>query len=66
LQRQHQAEAFLTTEKDLVRLTADQRRALESAAPLHAVPLIVRLSDEPAAIAQIFDLLPPSARPQSL
>jgi tetraacyldisaccharide 4'-kinase len=66
LQRQHQTEAFLTTEKDLVRLPAQQRRALESTAPLQGVPLVVRLNDEPAAVAQILALLPPSARPASL
>lgn len=63
LQRQHQAEAFFTTEKDLVRLSAEQRRALESAAPLHAVPLAVRLSDEHAALAFLLSLLPVAARP---
>lgn len=65
LQRQHQAEAFLSTEKDLVRLSAEQRRVLESAAPLHAVPLAARLSDEPVAVAHLLELLPPSARPPS-
>lgn len=64
LQRQHQAEAFLTTEKDFVRLSANQRRALESAAPIHAVPLAVHLSDEQAALASLLSLLPPSAHPQ--
>jgi tetraacyldisaccharide 4'-kinase len=63
LQRQHQAEAFLTTEKDLVRLYAEQRRVLENAAPLHAVRLEVRLSNEPAVTAQMLELLTPSARP---
>jgi tetraacyldisaccharide 4'-kinase len=63
LQRQHQAEAFLTTEKDLVRLSAEHRLAVQAAAPLHAARLVVRLSDEPAAIARILDLLPPVARP---
>jgi tetraacyldisaccharide 4'-kinase len=62
LQRQHQAEALLTTEKDLVRLTDEQRRAFESAAPLQAVPLTVRLSDEAACLAEILDLLPLSGR----
>jgi tetraacyldisaccharide 4'-kinase len=65
LQRQHQSEALLTTEKDFVRLSAEQRRVLESAAPLHAVRLMVRLDDEPAVIAQILGRLPPSARPAS-
>jgi tetraacyldisaccharide 4'-kinase len=62
LQRQHQAEALLTTEKDLVRLTDEQRRALESAAPLQAVPLTVRLSDEAAYLSEILDRLPASGR----
>lgn len=53
LQRQNPASAFLTTEKDYVRLTPDQRCALESAAPLHAARLTVRLADEPSAIQQI-------------
>ena len=57
LQRQHDADVFLTTEKDLVRITAEQRRSLESAAPVHGARLLVRLSDEPAAIAVLLDLL---------
>jgi tetraacyldisaccharide 4'-kinase len=62
LQRQHQAEALVTTEKDLVRLSADHRRALESAAPLHAARLLVRLHDEAACIAELLALLPASVR----
>jgi tetraacyldisaccharide 4'-kinase len=58
LQRQHEAEAFLTTEKDLVRLQPEQRRMLESAAPLHAVKLLVTLADEAMAIQQLCGLLP--------
>ncbi|MGB6132257.1 MAG: tetraacyldisaccharide 4'-kinase [Acidobacteriaceae bacterium] len=58
LQRQHQAEAFLTTEKDLVRLSASQRQTLQAAAPLHTAKLVVRLRDEGAAIAQILGFLP--------
>jgi tetraacyldisaccharide 4'-kinase len=63
LQRQHQAGAFLTTEKDLARLTPEQRHSLENAAPLHAAKLIVRLVDEPAAVARILALQPALPRP---
>jgi len=67
LRRQHQTDAFLTTEKDLVRLTAAQRQALQKSAPLHAAKLSVRLHDESAAIAQLLGFLPQTAaiRPQS-
>jgi tetraacyldisaccharide 4'-kinase len=58
LRRQHEAEAFLTTEKDLVRLQPELRRMLESAAPLHPAALVVQLHNEPAAIDQLFTLLP--------
>jgi tetraacyldisaccharide 4'-kinase len=58
LQRQQEADAFLTTAKDLVRLSADQRCELEKAAPIHAVQLRVRLSDEAAAIDELLSLLP--------
>ena len=57
LRRQHEAEAFLTTEKDLVRLGEEQQRELTSAAPLHAAELDVRLSDEAAAIDELLALL---------
>ena len=39
------ATAFATTEKDLVRLTPQQRDGLNSAAPLHAPPLRLQLSE---------------------
>ncbi|HEX4312093.1 MAG TPA: tetraacyldisaccharide 4'-kinase [Acidobacteriaceae bacterium] len=58
LRRQHGAEAFLTTEKDLVRLQPGLRRLLETAVPVHAVPLVVRLHDEALAIDQLVALLP--------
>jgi tetraacyldisaccharide 4'-kinase len=58
LRRQHEAEAFLTTEKDLVRLPDELRRTLESAAPLHAARLVVRLQDEAAAVEQLAVFLP--------
>lgn len=63
--RQHPAATFLTTEKDLVRLTPDQRLSLESTAPLYAAKLVVRLADESAAIAQLLALLPPENAPKS-
>lgn len=58
MQRQHAAEAFFTTEKDLVRLSMDQRQKLERVAPLHAARLVVRLADEPGAMAQLLAMLP--------
>lgn len=60
LRRQHDAEGFITTEKDWLRLGPEQRRMLESAAPLHAAKLVVRLGDEPAVLQQLFGLLPES------
>jgi tetraacyldisaccharide 4'-kinase len=65
LRRQHDAEGFLTTEKDMMRLPAERRRMLESAAPLHAARLVVRLQDEPAAIDQLLALLPAGGREQA-
>jgi tetraacyldisaccharide 4'-kinase len=58
LQRQHEAEAFVTTEKDLVRLGPELRRTLENGALLHAARLVVRLHDERAAMEQLFAFLP--------
>lgn len=58
LRRQHEAEAFLTTEKDMVRLHPEQQRMLGGAAPLRAAKLLVRLRDEPAAVGQLLALLP--------
>ncbi len=58
MQRQHGAEAFLTTEKDLVRLSPEQRKMLESAAPLNAATLVVRFRDESAALEQLCAFLP--------
>lgn len=64
LRRQHGAEAFLTTEKDWVRLTLEQMRKLERTAPVRAAKLVVRLLDEAAAIEQLCELLPMNWRPQ--
>lgn len=53
LQRQHPAEAFVTTEKDAIRLSPQQRARLESAAPLLTAPLRVHFEDESAVRAQL-------------
>jgi tetraacyldisaccharide 4'-kinase len=58
LRRQHEAESFVTTEKDQVRLRPELQRRLESAAPVRAAKLSVRLRDESAAIDQLLALLP--------
>lgn len=62
LRRQHGAEAFLTTEKDWVRLSPVQRKTLENAVPLHVAKLVVRLLDESAALEQLLGLLPGNLR----
>lgn len=56
LQHRHGAAAFVTTEKDLVRLSPAQRQRLEQAAPLHTVRLKVQLHDEVAAIDRLMEL----------
>jgi tetraacyldisaccharide 4'-kinase len=56
------ADAFVTTEKDAVRLDAGVRRRLEQAAPLRIAPLIVQLTDEVPLLHQLLQklqLLPP-------
>ena len=58
LRRQHEAEAFLTTEKDAVRIPVELRHMIESAAPLRVAKLVVRLQDEGAAIDQLAGFLP--------
>ncbi|HZZ38882.1 MAG TPA: tetraacyldisaccharide 4'-kinase [Acidobacteriaceae bacterium] len=57
LRRQHDAEGFLTTEKDRVRLGPEAMRTLESAAPVHVGRLTVRLREEAAAMEQLCALL---------
>lgn len=61
LQRQHDAECFLTTEKDWVRLSGEQRQMLEKVAPLHTTRLTVRLENEAAVVDQLLRLLPETA-----
>jgi len=54
LRRQHAAEAFITTEKDWVRLTPQQRARL---APLHTAKLEVMFENETAVAAQLQHML---------
>jgi tetraacyldisaccharide 4'-kinase len=49
----HSVGCFLTTEKDLVRLTKEQRARLEQTAPLLAAVLTVRLREPEAALAAL-------------
>jgi tetraacyldisaccharide 4'-kinase len=51
------AEAFVTTEKDAVRLNSDLRQVLEQAAPLRIAPLTVSLRDEGALVSQLLQKL---------
>ncbi len=60
LRRQHEADVFLTTEKDKVRLTPEQLRKLEGAAPVLTAKLRVRLEDEARAVDELCALLPRS------
>lgn len=53
--REGRAERFLTTEKDLARMTDAQRTALASVAPLSAARLEVSLDDEGAIVGQILN-----------
>lgn len=53
LQQKHSAQAFVTTEKDAIRLSPQQRARLEAAAPLLTAPLQVHFEDESAIRAQL-------------
>lgn len=53
LRRQHEAEAYLTTDKDRVRLAPEALRMLEAAAPVRVARLTVHLRDEAAVIEQL-------------
>jgi tetraacyldisaccharide 4'-kinase len=57
LRRQHEAEAFLTTEKDRARLTPGAMHMLEGAAPVLTVRLTVRLQQEAAVMEQLCRLV---------
>ena len=54
LRDQHCSEVFITTEKDWVRLTPEQRTRL---APLDVARLEVVFEDEPALAAQLLSLI---------
>lgn len=51
------ARAFLTTEKDFVRLSESQRQRLAAIAPLHVAKLEARLVDEDAAMRRLQPIL---------
>ncbi len=53
-----EADAFVTTEKDAVRLDASLLQLLESRAPVRVAPLDVSLRDEPLIVAQLRAKLP--------
>jgi tetraacyldisaccharide 4'-kinase len=57
LQREQRADAFLTTEKDWVRLTPEQRSQLGEVARLETVRLTVRFEDEPVVRARLGEIL---------
>lgn len=54
---QHNAQCFLTTEKDAARLAPQQRANLEKIAPLHLARLQVSLENEPAILDQLLALV---------
>src|SRR6185437_349011 len=54
---QHNAQCFVTTEKDAARLTAEQRANLERVAPLHLAKLQVSLENEAAVLDQLLALI---------
>ena len=54
---QHNAQCFVTTEKDAARLTAEQRANLERIAPLHLARLQVSLENEAAVLDQLLALI---------
>ena len=58
LLRQHQADAFVTTAKDFVRLNVRMRAVLENTAPLEVARLGLSLRDEPMVMDQLLGLLP--------
>jgi tetraacyldisaccharide 4'-kinase len=56
--RQQNADGFVTTEKDAVKLTPEMRQTLEKAGPLVVARLSVTLVDESNAVAQLISLVP--------
>jgi tetraacyldisaccharide 4'-kinase len=57
------ADAFVTTEKDAVRLDPSLLQVLESAAPVRVARLEVSLRDETSVLSQLRAKLPPSSAP---
>jgi tetraacyldisaccharide 4'-kinase len=57
LAKKYGAHAFVTTEKDAVRITPDQRARLEELAPLKTARLEVRLEEEAAIAASLSPLV---------
>jgi tetraacyldisaccharide 4'-kinase len=57
LAAQHHASCFVTTEKDMVRLTKTQRARLEQTGPVLAATLTVRLLEPEAALAALEERL---------
>ena len=57
LAARHPAACFVTTEKDAVRLTKEQRVRLERAGPLLTPALTVRLQEPEAALAALEERL---------
>lgn len=53
-----QADAFVTTEKDAVKLNASHLKELETVAPVRVAKLELSLRDEPSVIRQLLDKLP--------
>jgi tetraacyldisaccharide-1-P 4'-kinase len=53
----HHASGFLTTEKDMVRLTKTQRVRLEQSGPVLAAGLTVRLLEPAAVLAALEERL---------
>lgn len=56
--RRQNADGFVTTEKDAVKLTPEMRRKLEKMGPLVMARLSVTLVDESNAISQLISLVP--------
>ena len=57
LAAQHHASCFVTTEKDMVRLTKTQRARLEETGPVLVAPLTVRLLEPEAVLATLEERL---------
>lgn len=55
--KQHGADCFVTTGKDAVRMTAEQRQKLEETAPVCVARLEVVLENEAAVVRQLRELL---------